>query len=159
MKKLLLSILALFLLVEEWIWDVLTVFGHRLFIWLHLAGFERWLAAVSPGLAMVATLFPVLLILPVKVAALVLFAHGRVLQGLVLVIAAKLFATLLISRVFAITRRQLLSFAWFAALYSTITCWLHWAHERIRATTVYRQATRLKQAVRARWAEWRMAGR
>jgi ABC-type transport system involved in cytochrome bd biosynthesis fused ATPase/permease subunit len=97
---------------------------------------------------------PVVLILPVKVAALLLFAHGQMLQGVALLIAAKLFATLLISRMFAVTRPQLLTFAWFAALYSTITRWLRWAHERIRATAVYRQAGKLKQAVRTKLAEW-----
>jgi hypothetical protein len=158
MKKLLLSILAVFLLVEEWLWDVLTAFGHRLFIWLHLAGFERWLAGTRPGVAMAAMVLPMLLILPVKIAALFLFAHGQIIQGLILVIAAKLFATLLVSRMFAVTRPQLMTFAWFATLYTTITRWLAWAHERIRATPLYQQAVKLKAAARARWAKWRMAG-
>jgi len=154
MKKLLLSILAVFLLVEEWLWDVLTAFSHRLFIWLHLASFERWLAQASPRVAMAAFVLPVALVLPVKFAALLLFAHGQIIQGIALLLAAKLFATLLISRMFAVVRTQLLSFAWFAALYSTITRWLSWAHERIRATAVYQATLHLKQAVRAKLAEW-----
>jgi len=154
MKKLLLSILAVFLLVEEWLWDMLTAFSHRLFVWLHLAGFERWLAKSSPRVAMAAFVLPVALVLPVKFAALLLFAHGQIIQGIALLLAAKLFATLLISRMFAVTRTQLLSFAWFNALYTTITRWLGWAHERIRATVVYQQAVRLKQAARAKLAEW-----
>lgn len=158
MKKLLLSVLAVFLLVEEWIWDALTAFGRGLFVWLRLAGFERWLAGARPPVAMAAMLLPVLLVLPVKFAALFLFAHGRLLQGLGLLVAAKLFATLLVSRMFALTRPQLLTFAWFAALYSTITRWLAWAHERIRATAAYRQMARLKQAARDRWAAWRESG-
>jgi hypothetical protein len=154
MKKLLLSLLAVFLLVEEWLWDTLTAFSHRLFVWLHLAGFERWLAQASPRVAMAAFALPVALVLPVKFAALFLFAHGHIVQGLGLLLAAKLFATLLISRMFAVARAQLLSFAWFAAMYFAITRWLNWAHERIRATAVYQAATRLKQAARAKWAEW-----
>lgn len=154
MKKLLLSVLAIFLLVEEWLWDMLTALGRRLFVWLHLAGFERWLAQTSPKVAMAAFVLPVALVLPVKLAALFLFAHGQLVQGVGLLIAAKLFATLLVSRMFAITRPQLLSFAWFASVYTTITCWLNWAHERIRATAVYQQATKFKQAVRIKLAEW-----
>jgi hypothetical protein len=103
---------------------------------------------------MAAFILPVGLVLPVKIMALFLFAHGQIIQGITLLIAAKLFATLLISRMFAITRPQLLTFAWFASLYTTITRWLHWAHERIRATAVYQQATKLKQAAQAKLAEW-----
>jgi len=155
MKRLFLSILALFLLVEEWLWDLLTAFGHKLFVWLHLAGFERWLAKASPKVAMAAFVLPVGLVLPVKFAALLLFTHGQIVQGIGLLLTAKLFATLLISRMFAVTKAQLLTFAWFAWLYATITRWLNWAHERIRATAVYRQATRLKQAVSLKLKEWR----
>ncbi len=154
MKRLLLSILAVFLLVEEWLWDMLTALSHRLLVWLHLAVFERWLAQASPAVAMAAFVMPMALVLPVKLAAIVLFAHGQIVQGIGLLIAAKLFATLLISRMFAITRTQLLTFRWFAALYTTITRWLAWAHERIRATAVYRQGVRLKQAARVKLAEW-----
>jgi hypothetical protein len=158
MKKLLFSILAIFLLLEEWLWDGLTALGRKLFLWLHLAGFERWLAQASPRVAMAAFVLPVVLITPVKFAALFLFTHGQIVQGLGLLITAKLFATLLISRMFAVTRPQLLTFPWFAALYHTINRWLGWAHERIRATAVYRNAVKLKQAVRAKVAAWLKSG-
>lgn len=154
MKKLVLSILAILLLVEEWLWDALTALSHRLFIWLGLAGFERWLANATPAVAMAAFVLPIALIAPVKFFAILLFAQGQIIQGLGLIVAAKLFATLLISRMFAITRQQLLTFKWFAALYSTITRWLDWAHKIIRETPVYRQAVKLKQAIRARLADW-----
>jgi len=154
MKRIFLSLMAVFLLVEEWLWDILTAFSHKLFVWLHLAGFERWLGKASPRVAMAAFILPLGLVLPVKLAALFLFAHGQFVQGLVLLLSAKLFATLLISRMFAVTKEQLLTFPWFEWLYNTITRWLKWAHERIRATAVYRQAVKLKQAVSARLAEW-----
>ncbi|MFM8331147.1 MAG: hypothetical protein ACKN9T_05615 [Candidatus Methylumidiphilus sp.] len=155
MKKLLLSLLAVFLLVEEWLWDMLTAAGQRLVLWLRLAAFERWLAQSSPGVALAALALPMALVLPVKIAALLLFTHGQIVQGFALLLAAKLFATLLVSRMFAIAKPQLLSFAWFAAVYTVVTGWLAWAHGRIRATAVYRHATRLKLAAKAQWAAWR----
>lgn len=157
MKKLLLSLLAVYLLVEEWLWDTLTALGDRLAVWLGLAAFERWLAGARPGAAMAAFLCPAVLILPVKFAALFLFAHGQIVQGLGILLFAKLFATLLVSRMFAIARPQLLTFGWFAALYSTVTRWLDWAHTRIRATAVYQQAVKFKQVAKARLAAWRRA--
>lgn len=158
MKKLLLSILALYLLAEEWLWDILTALGQRLSRWLGLVVLERWLAQASPGAALAALLLPAVLILPVKLAALFLFTHGQIIQGIVLLISAKLFATLLVSRLFAVAKPQLMTFAWFAFLYSTITRWLNWAHERIRATLVYQQAVKLRQAVKARLAQWLKTG-
>lgn len=159
MKKLLLSILAIFLIVEEWLWDVLTALGHKLVVWLHLARVERWLATLSPWGAMASFLLPTTILLPVQLAALLLSAHGRVVEGLGLLIAAKILATLLIARIFNLTRPQLLTFVWFAKLYATISRWLAWAHERLRATAVYQQMTRLKCALRERWAAWSHADR
>lgn len=158
MKKGLLFLLAIFLLVEEWLWDVLTALGRRLSAWLRLALFERWLAQASPQVALAAFGLPIVLILPVKFAALWLLTQGNIVQGLGLLISAKLLVTLLISRMFAVTRHQLLTFAWFSALYATLTQWIAWAHDRIRATNAYQQALGLKRAAAAHLAEWLRTG-
>lgn len=141
--------MAVFLLIEEWLWEMLTALGNRLSIWLHLQAFESWLAETSPMVAMSAFILPIALVLPIKFTALFLFAHGHFAQGIGLLLLAKLFATLLISRMFAVTRAQLLTFDWFNALYSTIVRWLSWAHKRIHATKIYQQARKLKQELAA----------
>ncbi len=158
MKRLLLTCLAVLLILEEWLWEKLTALGDRLSVWLHLRQFEQWLAMASPEIAMAAFLLPILLILPIKLGALLLVSNGQILQGIVLLILAKLFMTLLISRMFAITRAQLLTFRWFSVVYVSITRWLGWAHERIRATEAYRQVINLKHLASARLAEWLRAG-
>ena len=84
MKKLLLSLLAFLLILEEWIWEWLTALGYRLSAWLHL-----------------------------------------------------------------------LSFRWFARLHGSVTYWLGWARERIRATAVYRQARLIRQIALQRLSAWR----
>ncbi|MDD5034343.1 MAG: hypothetical protein PHE55_06255 [Methylococcaceae bacterium] len=154
MRKLLLSALAFLLLVEEWLWETLTALGQRLSVWLHLQKLEHRLAEAKPEMAMAAFLLPVVLILPVKFAVVLLIAQGRIIPGLGLLIIAKLFATLLVSRIFAIARPQLLTVAWFAIVYNTVTRWVGWAHERIRATAAYRQMVKLKQGLRAKLVEW-----
>ena len=157
MKRFLLSMLAILLLVEEWLWDVLTRWGRILTEWLHLQRLERWLSLASPGVAMSAFLVPILAVIPVKLAGFWLIASGRLVAGLALWITAKLVVTLLVTRMFAVTRDQLLSFRWFAALYHTVTRWLSWAHARIRATAAYRQALRWKQELANRLAAWRQS--
>jgi hypothetical protein len=49
--------LAIFLIIEEWLWDLLTVFGHKLIQWLNLEQFEQWLRQASPIMALVARVF------------------------------------------------------------------------------------------------------
>ncbi|WP_031438523.1 hypothetical protein [Methylobacter tundripaludum] len=44
MKKNLLSFLAIFLIIEEWLWDLLTAFGSAPNHWLNLEQFEQWLS-------------------------------------------------------------------------------------------------------------------
>jgi len=154
MKKLLLSLLAIFLIIEEWLWDLLTALGNSLARWLHLESFEQWLSQTSPAMALVALSIPILIVTPVNIAALVLLADGLILQGLLLEVVAKLLGTLLIARAFALTKPQLLTFSYLNFIYTNITRWLQWAHQKVTDNLVYRWAKRLKTEAKARFAAW-----
>src|SRR5665647_1289430 len=97
MKKLLLSLLAIFLIIEEWLWDLLTAFGHSLVRWLNLESFEQWLSQTSPTLALVAFSIPIMIVAPINLIAFGLLAHGMFLQGILLELLAKLLGTVLIA--------------------------------------------------------------
>ncbi|NJD07582.1 MAG: hypothetical protein FIA97_13955 [Methylococcaceae bacterium] len=155
MKRLLLSILAIFLLFEEWLWDLLTALGRHLARLLHLARLERWLSRTSPNVALLAFAVPLAIVTPINLAALWLLARGLILQGIAMEIFAKLLGTLMVARVFALTKPQLLTFGWIDWIYSTITGWLHWAHQRIRETAVYQLGHRLKEKIKATVRSWR----
>ena len=154
MKKLLLSLLAIFLIIEEWLWDLLTSFGHWLVQWLHLESLEQWLSETSPAMALVAFSIPILIVTPINLAALGLLANGLILQGILMEVLAKLLGTLLVTRVFALTKPQLLTFAFLNIIYTTINRWLQWAHQKITETPVYRWAKQLKIEAKARIAAW-----
>ncbi len=154
MKNLLLAVLAVILLVEEWIWDVLTTLGRRLTVWLHLLKFDNWLIMATPGVALAAFAIPVAVLTPVKFLAFWMMANGQFAQGVALFVTAKLIATLLVSHMFVLTREKLLTFSWFALLYGVITRALKWAHERIRDTAVYRQAHHIKHMASVKLADW-----
>jgi hypothetical protein len=154
MKKLLLSLLAILLIIEEWLWDALSALGHFLAYHLGLARFERWLAQTSPYQALCAISIPILLVTPLNIAALWLLAQGLILQGIGLEIVAKLLGTLFIARFFTLTKPQLLTFRLIAWVYSTITYWLHWAHEKITETAVYQWAKAIKIRAKATMAAW-----
>jgi hypothetical protein len=144
MKNLLLSFLAILLIIEEWLWDLLTVFGHQLVQWFHLEQIEQWLRQTSPVMALAAFSIPILIVAPINLVGFGLLANGLILQGILLEVLAKLLGTLLVARVFALTKPQLLTFALLMFIYTTITHWLHWAHEKIIETSVYRWAKQLK---------------
>ena len=144
MKKSLLSFLAIFLIIEEWLWDLLTALGHSLSHRLHLEQFEQWLRQTDPAMALVAFSIPILIVVPINIVAFELVANGLILQGILTEILAKLLGTLLVARVFALTKPQLLTFAFLMVIYTTITGWLKWAHDKITETTVYRWMKQLK---------------
>ncbi len=144
MKKILLSLLAIFLILEEWLWDLLTAFGRTLFQWLNLELFEQWLKNTNPIMALVAFSIPIMIVAPINILAFVLIAKGLILQGILMELLAKLLGTLLVARVFALTKPQLLTFAFLNVIYTTFTRWLHWAHDKVTETNVYRWMKQLK---------------
>jgi hypothetical protein len=144
MKKSLLSFLAIILIIGEWLWDLLTVFGYRLVQWLNLEQFEQWLRQTGPIMALVAFSIPILIVAPVNLVAFGLMVNGLILQGILMEVLAKLLGTLLVARVFALTKPQLLTFVFLNLIYTTIIRWLHWAHDKVTETNVYRWAKQLR---------------
>jgi hypothetical protein len=154
MKKLLLSIFAIILIIEEWLWDSLSAFGHCLAYYLGLARFENWLAQTTPYQSLIAISIPIIIVTPLNIAAFWLLANGLILQGIALEITAKLLGTVFIARFFSLTKSQLLTFRLIAWLYHTITFWLRWAHEKITETWVYQWAKKIKLEVKAKMLAW-----
>jgi hypothetical protein len=154
MKKLLLTLLAILLIIEEWLWDFLSACGHYLALLLRLESFERWLSQTPPHIALLAFTIPILIVTPINLAAFWLLLHGLLLQGILLELFAKLLGTLLVARVFTLTKPQLLTFSLLALIYHTITDWLRWAHAKIADTAIYRWSRQLKAEVRAKIKAW-----
>lgn len=154
MKKLVLTLLAILLIIEEWLWDILSVCGHYLALLLRLESVERWLMQTAPFTALLAIMIPILIVTPINLAAFWLLLHGLLLQGLLLEVFAKLLGTLLVARVFTLTKPQLLTFAVIAWVYNTVTAWLRWAHAKIADTAIYRWSREVKAQVKAKVKAW-----
>ena len=152
LQRILLSLLAVLVIIEEWLWDILTLAGKGLSHLLHLERFDEHLARASPNQALFALLIPLLIVTPINLLALFLLTHGAVMQGIALEIVAKLLGTLLVARVFRLVRASLLTFAWFAWIYHTITAILRWAHQMIRSTALYRMSIAVKNAIKRQMA-------
>lgn len=147
-KQIILFFGALFLLAEEWLWDSLSHVARQWVRFFQLERFEAWLASAPRGVALAAFLLPFAVAAPINVAGLLCFANGQILAGLALELVAKLFSTVLIARIFSVTRNTLMTYGWFAWLYTTINAWLRWAHDLIRASAAYRWTVAMKQRIR-----------
>jgi hypothetical protein len=126
----------------------LTALGSWLTRVLHLEKLENWLRKAPPKLALISFIIPILIVSPINLLGFGLIGHGFIIRGLMVELLAKLLGTLLIARVFKLTRPQLLTFPWFAWIYYIILGWLSWAHQRVAATAVYKLAKRLKESWR-----------
>jgi hypothetical protein len=98
-------------------------------------------------------LIPLAIVTPFNILAIFLLSHGAIIQGVLLEIGVKLVGTLLIARVFRLTKNALLTFGWFAWLYNTIIRLLQWAHELIHSTAIYRLSVAIKKAVKTKIKE------
>jgi hypothetical protein len=148
-------LVALLILFEEWGWEPLQAGIASLLRALKLDGLERRIGRLPPYVALVVTFAPMLLAVPVKLAALWLIARGQALTGLVLIIAVKIIGTAILARLFALTQPALMRLAWFASLHGRWRAWkaelLSWLH----TTPAWRWAHALTERVRLALRAWR----
>jgi hypothetical protein len=147
-------LVALIILFEEWGWEPLQAGIARLVRALRLDRLERRIARLPPYVALVLTFAPVLLAIPVKLAAVWLIAQGRALLGLVMIISVKVIGTAVLARLFALTRPTLMQLAWFARLHAR---WIGWKTALlvwVRSTPAWRWAHALSDQVRRALRDW-----
>jgi hypothetical protein len=108
---------AVWILIEEWLWDGLK----RGMQWLGrlpiVRGAEARISRAGPKTAISLFLIPWLLLLPAKLLAFWLMGTGRAAAGLSVFVAAKLLGTALLARLFTLTRPALLTITWFRRLH------------------------------------------
>ena len=148
--------IAVVVLFEEWGWEPLAALFARL---AHLplwAWVERKIRQLPPWAALLLFAVPMLALLPVKLAALYLFAKGEAVLGLTLLLGAKLLGTALLARLFQLTQPALMRFGWFARWYPRWKSWKDALIERVRNSPPWRAGHRLKAEFKAWWsANWR----
>ena len=153
-KKLLMPpmviIAAVIMLFEEWLWDHLCA----AMAWVSRACIFRWLeaslASLPPYAAMVVFLIPGAMLLPVKIAALYLMAHGRPGGGLLIIVAAKVVGTAVVARLFTVCRPALLTVRWFRRLHEGIVRLKTRLYTAVQSMPAWRTAVRWKNAIKAR---------
>jgi hypothetical protein len=147
--------LAVIFLFESWLWDNVKEWLRALAV---LAGVERieaqlvaFLARLGPYPTLAVFVVPAIAILPLKIAALALIAHGHVIGGLVVIFLAKTLALGVSAFLFDHCRDKLLTIDWFARFYALVLRVRAWAHDLVEPAK--KKVIALRDALRARLAE------
>jgi len=151
LKNLIGWLLALVILFEEWGWEPL----QRVLAWIGRLPGLRWLEAqirtLPPYGALTLFLLPTLLLLPVKLLALWFIGQGKVLDGTLVILAAKLVGTAIVARLFTLTQPALMQLGWLARMYMRWMDWKEALLTQVRATWPWRLGRVLMHRIKQRW--------
>jgi len=142
------------LLFEEWGWDPLARMVARLASHRMWAYLEQHIRKLPPWAALLSFMVPVLLLLPVKLMALWLFAEGHMASGVLLLGGAKIAGTALVARIFQLTQPALMQIAFFARWYVRWKRWKDGVLRMVRSHRLWRSARHPAVALRRRWRVW-----
>ncbi|MBO9535769.1 hypothetical protein [Herbaspirillum sp.] len=141
---------ALLLILEEWLWDATQAVLRRIPSWPVWMLLQRWIGRLPPYAALVAFLAPTLLLLPVKILALLSIAHGHPALGLAIVLTAKVLGTALVAHIYALTRRSLLSLAWFQRAHDAVLAFKDRMIAHLHASPGWQQVQKLMANLRSK---------
>jgi hypothetical protein len=157
---------ALFLLLEEWLWEIGAHWLARLATWPPLRALESLLSRLGPLSAMAVFLLPALMLFPIKLLALFAIARGHALLGLLVFVLAKVAGAAAVARLYALTHPALLRLNWFAWLQCRFLLLKERWIGRLKASAAWRDCQAVLAAVRAwlaalraRWAQGRRPAR
>jgi len=142
----LLTLAALLLVLEEWLWRQGSRFASGIADWPPLAWLENAVRRLPPYPALLVFALPGLLLLPVKLLALLAIAHGHPLWGVATFVAAKLGGAMVVARLYVLTLPSLLALVWFARWHNRFIMFKDHVIARLRASPTY---VRLRRGVSA----------
>ena len=148
-------LLALAILFEEWGWEPLQRLMERLARLPLLRALEALIARLPPYAALGVLLIPWLALLPVKIGALWLLAHGQRGLGLTVIVVAKVVGTAVLARLFKLTQPALMRLTWFASLYGRWALWKGALLAWIRNSAVWRSLHHWRLQARESARRWR----
>ena len=149
--------LAIWIFLEEWVWDSMLAFMGWLGKLPPVHWAETQISKLPRYAALIAFIIPAAVLLPFKLAAFWLIAHGHGVYGLWVFIVAKIIGTAFLARIFSLTKPTLLTIGWFKRAYFIVTGWKERIYAYVRALPTYqrlREAARnLKIRMKAAWKE------
>lgn len=148
-------LLAVLLLVEEWLWDVGNRMAAAIGEWPPFGALGALIQRLPPYLALLVFLLPGLLLLPIKFLALMAIGHGHPMLGAAVFVLAKVGGAMLVARIYALTLPSLLALVWFARWHNNFIMLKDHLIARLRASPIYERTRRTMSGVRRALRRWR----
>ena len=117
--------------------------------WPPVARLERWLQTLPPWAAMLAFLGPMVLLLPVKVAALWFAMHEKFGWALASLVLGKMTTTALVARLYGLLRPTLVTVGWYLRAETWVFAFRDQVYAFVRALPAWQKARALVQRARA----------
>jgi hypothetical protein len=146
--------LALWIFIEEWLWDSLLALTSALAKLPPIRWIENRIARLPAYLALIAFLIPVAILLPFKLAAFWLIAQGKGVLGAIVFIVAKIIGTAFLARIFTLTKPALMSIGWFARSYNAVMSWKLMLYGYVRALPIYQAMRKRAAALKLQIKHW-----
>lgn len=142
---------AIIVLVEDWLWDDLQRLAAAIGRLPVFRQIESLIASLPPYGALAIFGAPSLLLIPLKLAALWLMAHGQAAFGVLVVVFAKIAGTALVARIYTLTEPKLLLIGWFAWLHIRFVAFKARVYATIKASRIYQRVHRQSQILKDRF--------
>lgn len=152
-QRWLLYVAAALLLFEEWLWRSAAAALLAIARAVGLARLEAWLRHLPAWAALLIWGGSLAIVLPFKLAAYGLFATGRLAEGTVVLILAKLAGSALLSWLFQVMRPALLRVRAVRYVRDTLVRWIARAKAWLHAQPAYRYARRQVRLLHQRLRE------
>lgn len=127
------AVLALIVVFEEWGWRPLANLLGQLARLSPIAWLEERIRVLPPYGALAVFALPSLMILPLKLLAVYLIAHGKTVLATSLFVGAKIVGTALVARIYLLTEHALMRIGWFKRAYDVLMPYKHalvdWVHD------------------------------
>jgi hypothetical protein len=160
------AVIAIVVVFEEWGWRPLAAVLGRLATFRPIAAIESWVRGLPPYGALAVFGLPSVLLVPLKLLALYLVAHGFKAIAIGLFISAKVIGTAVVARLFMLTKDALMQIAWFRSghdrlmpLKDALVAWVHdstvWKLGRIAKARVKHALRPTVVAIKLRLAAFR----
>jgi hypothetical protein len=131
---------AAIFLAEELLWDATAWLMQQLHVFRFIAWIENKIANLRPKFALFAFCLPSLVLIPAKLFALGALAHGQVVYGASILVAAKLIGMALFSRIFRLTKPALMTLPRFVKLHDWVMLYRNKIHAYIETLRVFQAA-------------------
>lgn len=131
MKKFFLAILAIFFLVEEWLWEKLKALANRVMEFPEFKRFHTWYReyakTISPLGALCIFFAPTIFFFCLKLLAIIM-SFKNPASGLMTLVVLKVLGFATTSFLFQEIKPKLMQILWFKWSYDIIVSVLNWAH-------------------------------